>query len=64
MHCITLVSMKSGTLTAEKVTAALVAGDGSPTKAAAILGVSRQTIHDWMRKKGIRRRVVIDGEDA
>jgi transcriptional regulator of acetoin/glycerol metabolism len=52
--------MKGKALTAEKVRAALIAGDGSPTKAAAILGVSRQTIHSWMRSKGIRveRRVI------
>jgi DNA-binding NtrC family response regulator len=48
-------------LTPEKVRAALIAGDGSPKRAAAILGVSRQTIHEWMRKHSIRveRRVVV-----
>lgn len=52
--------MQQSTLTPEKVRAALIAGDGSPSKAADILGVSRQTIHNWMRKHGIRveRRVV------
>jgi len=52
--------MSSG-LTAEKVRAALIAGDGSPKQAARILGVSRQTVHSWMRKHAIRveRRVVI-----
>jgi transcriptional regulator of acetoin/glycerol metabolism len=51
----------SSTLTAEKVRAALIATDGSPTKAAALLGVSRQTVHAWMRKHDIRveRRVVV-----
>lgn len=52
--------MKAAPLTPEKVRAALIAGDGSPSKAAHILGVSRQTIHAWMRKHQIRveRRVV------
>lgn len=47
-------------LTAEKVRAALIASDGSPTKAAAMLGVSRQAVHKWMRKADIRveRRIV------
>ena len=47
-------------LTPEKVRVALIAADGSPKGAAAILGVSRQTVHDWMRKHDIRveRRVV------
>jgi transcriptional regulator of acetoin/glycerol metabolism len=56
--------MKGKGLTSAKVRAALVAADGSPTKAAAMLGVSRQTIHDWMKKDGIKveRRVV--GEAA
>jgi transcriptional regulator of acetoin/glycerol metabolism len=47
-------------LTAEKVRAALIAGGGSPSRAAALLGVSRQTVHAWMRKHQIRveRRVV------
>lgn len=51
--------MKGKGLTVEKVRAALVAADGSPTRAALMLGVSRQTIHAWM-KKGIKveRRVV------
>jgi transcriptional regulator of acetoin/glycerol metabolism len=52
--------MQQSTLTPEKVRAALIAGDGSPTKAALILKVSRQTVHTWMRKHAIRveRRVV------
>lgn len=47
-------------LTPEKVRAALIAADGSPKGAAALLGVSRQTVHSWMRKHNIRveRRVV------
>lgn len=47
-------------LTAEKVRAALIVGNGSPTKAAAILGVTRQTVHEWMRNHEIRveRKVV------
>ena len=53
--------MKTPGLTAEKVRAALIAADGSPKGAAAMLGVSRQTIHDWMKKHAIRveRRVVL-----
>jgi transcriptional regulator of acetoin/glycerol metabolism len=52
--------MQQSNLTPEKVRAALIASDGSPKKAALILGVSRQTIHNWMRKHDIRveRRVV------
>lgn len=52
--------MQQSNLTPEKVRAALIAGDGSPSKAAVILGVSRQTVHAWMRKHAIRveRRVV------
>jgi transcriptional regulator of acetoin/glycerol metabolism len=47
-------------LTIERVRAALIACEGSPTKAASMLGVSRQTIHKWMRKHDIRveRRIV------
>ena len=52
--------MQQSTLTPEKVRAALIAADGSPGKAARILGVSRQTVHAWMKKHAIRveRRVV------
>jgi len=52
--------MSDSGLTVEKVRAALIVGNGSPTKAAAVLGVSRQTIHDWMKKHHIvvERRVV------
>lgn len=39
---------------------ALTRGDGSPTKAAAILEVSRMTIHRRMRKYGVEIRRVID----
>jgi transcriptional regulator of acetoin/glycerol metabolism len=48
-------------LTVERVRAALIAADGSPTRAGEILGVSRQTVHAWMRKHSIRveRRVVV-----
>lgn len=54
-------AMKTEPLTVERVRAALIAADGSPSKAAEILGVSRQTVHDWMRKHDIRveRRVVV-----
>jgi len=55
-------AMKPQALTPEKVRAALIAGDGSPTRAAEMLGVSRQTIHDWMKRYQIRveRRVVLE----
>lgn len=43
-------------LTAERVQAALTA-TGSVTKAAAELGYSRQTVHEWMKKHDIKRRV-------
>lgn len=46
--------MNESRLTAEKVRAALIAADGSPKAAAAKLGVSRQTVHAWMRKHQIR----------
>ena len=51
--------MKGKGLTLEKVRDALERADGSPSKAAVILGVSRQTVHAWMRK-GIKveRRVI------
>lgn len=46
-------------LTEEKVRAALELANGSVTKAAKLLGCSRQTVYDWMRSRGIRleRRV-------
>jgi len=52
---------KTAGLNPEKVRAALIAADGSPQRAAEILKVSRQTIHDWMKKHDIRveRRVVL-----
>lgn len=55
-----LIQRPKPTLTAEKVRAALIACDGSPTRAAKLLNVSRQTIHEWMRKHDIRveKRVV------
>lgn len=40
-------------LTAERVRAALEEAGGSPTKAARILGCSRTTVYDWMRKHSI-----------
>ena len=40
-------------LTVERVRAALVAADGSVTRAAKDLGVSRQTVYDWMDKHSI-----------
>lgn len=51
---------KEPALTPEKVRVALIAANGSPKGAAAILKVSRQTVHAWMRKHDIRieRRVV------
>ena len=46
-------------LTAEQVHAALVAADGSPTKAARNLGVARNTIIYWMRTRNLSRKVAI-----
>ena len=40
-------------LTADKVRAALELSGGSVTEAARLLGVSRQTVHTWMRDYGI-----------
>jgi transcriptional regulator with GAF, ATPase, and Fis domain len=53
-------------LTVEKVRAALIASDGSPTGAAERLNVTRQTIHAWMRKHDIRveKRVVVSRTEA
>lgn len=44
----------STALTVEKVRAALVAGDHSPSRAAEILGVSRVTVWRWMKRHNIR----------
>lgn len=46
-------------LTAEKVRDALIACDGNATRAAAILNVSRQTVHRWMRAHDIRIERVV-----
>ncbi len=46
-------------LSAEKVHAALVAANGSPTQAARNLGVARNTIVYWMRKANLSRSVAI-----
>ena len=46
-------------LTAEKVHAALIAADGSPTHAARMLGVTRNTIIYWMRTRKITVRRVV-----
>ena len=40
-------------LTEEKVRAALTLSGGSPTEAARLLGVGRQTVIYWMRTRGI-----------
>jgi len=39
---------------------ALTEADGSPTKAAVLLGVSRMTVHRHMKKYGIEIKRVID----
>lgn len=59
-------AMSETGLTVERVRAALIAADGSPKAAAALLGVSRQTVHAWMKKHAIRveRRVVITDRTA
>lgn len=51
-------------LTAEKVRAALVLCDGSPTHAAKMLGVGRNTIVYWMRKANLRRVATIEDTAA
>lgn len=53
-------------LTVEAVRAALIAANGSPKAAGELLGVSRQTIHDWMKKHDIRveRRVVVAAKEV
>jgi transcriptional regulator of acetoin/glycerol metabolism len=39
---------------------ALAVADGSPTRAAALLGVSRVTVHRRMKKYGIEIKRVVD----
>lgn len=39
---------------------ALVQADGSPTKAAVLLGVTRMTIHRRMKKYGVEIKRVVD----
>lgn len=48
-------------LNAEKVAAALTLADGSPTKAAVMLGVTRNTINYWRERS---RREQQDGNEA
>lgn len=54
-----LIDRPAPSLTVEKVRAALTEADGSPKGAAAILGVSRQTIHKWMNRHDIRVERVV-----
>lgn len=54
-------------LDAEKVAAALVLADGSPTGAARILGVTRNTVKYWIDRSDIiieRKSTVIRREAA
>lgn len=46
--------------TEKAVREALAASGGSPTKAAVLLGVSRQTVYRYIERFGITRRVVLD----
>jgi len=39
---------------------ALASANGSPTKAAAVLGVSRMTVHRRMKKYGIQVKRVVE----
>lgn len=51
-------------LSEERVREALAASDGSPTKAARLLGVGRGTILYWIRSRRIEvRRVVMPAEE-
>lgn len=50
-------------LNAEKVQAALTLVDGSPTRAARLLGVTRNTIVYWMDRGGMKRQVTIVQDD-
>ena len=52
--------MNDRPLTEEQVRKALADADGSPTKAARLLGVSRQTVYRYIERFGITRRVVLD----
>lgn len=47
-------------LTEEKVVAALVLANGSPTRAASILGVGRGTIIYWMKSRNITIKRAIE----
>lgn len=52
---------RSRPLTARIVREALIRSEASPTRAAALLKVSRQTVHAWMRASGIAiERVVTE----
>lgn len=51
-----IVPMKAQTLIPEKDLRAALNAAGSPTKAAAVLGVSRRTVYRWMERYGIERR--------
>lgn len=46
-------------LTVEQVTAALTEAQGSPTRAARILGVTRNTVLYWIRTRKLSRSVII-----
>lgn len=52
-------------LTEDMVRAALVEANGSPTGAARILNVGRQTVIYWIRTRAIKiERVVLPADDA
>lgn len=50
-------------LTAEKVAAALTLANGSPTGAARILGVTRNTVNYWRDRAGLTTKVTVDIPD-
>lgn len=55
----------SAGLSEERVRAALEEAEGSPTRAARLLGVGRQTVIYWIRTRKIEvRRVVMPAEDT
>lgn len=52
--------MLNAPITEEQLRKVLRDHDGSPTRTAGFLGVSRVTVYRWMRKYGIEVKRVVD----
>lgn len=59
-HSLTEMASKKDTDPIELVAEALRNHDGSPGKAAAVLGVSETAVRYWMRHLRVTRRVVVE----